>query len=48
MGKRHTGRKIAMQLLFQFDYAKEDVDMFQDVLFIETSVLEETKAYASH
>ena len=47
MGKRHTGRKIAMQLLFQFDYAKEDVDRFQDVLFIESSVLEETRDFAT-
>ncbi|MBG90413.1 MAG: transcription antitermination factor NusB [Actinobacteria bacterium] len=46
MGKRHTGRKIAMQVLYQVDLRKKDLNEVALAYFENLKVLDETKVFA--
>lgn len=46
MGKRQTGRKLAMQILFQLEYDTNDNNFDLENFFIESSVKEESKLFA--
>ena len=46
MGKRQTGRKLAMQILFQLDYDEEASNFHLENFFIESSVKDESKTFA--
>lgn len=48
MGKRATGRRLAMQALFTADTARESLERALDNLFAEENLLEETRAFARH
>lgn len=46
MGKRSTGRKLAMQALYQVDIRKEDADVIIDTYILNDDILEDTKNWA--
>jgi len=46
MGKRSTGRRLAMQLLYQAEVRDMDVDQFAEDFLVHAETLEETKTWA--
>jgi transcription antitermination protein NusB len=48
MGKRNTGRKLAMQLLYQADIRKETINSILDDFTHNTNYLEPTKEWSCY
>lgn len=47
MGKRHTGRKIAVQALYQTELRKQSVGEFSDKFLKSIALTDETKEWAN-